>query len=125
MSFDKKKMLELVGGEAGYDNAMAESVAGKIADEGQLMFVPPDRGFREFGDEEVDGNADALLPGIQRQVFAEERVKIKTMLESIFEELRKPDVNSEVRLNPHCEISITDEDIDTILASFLDGLEDL
>jgi hypothetical protein len=124
MSFDRDKVLELMGGEQKFDDAMDETFTEKIGDEGQLLFVPPDRGFNEFSDEDVDSNSKALLPGMEREMFSEERTKIKTMLESIFESLRDPSTPSEIRLNPHCEISIDDEDIDAILESYLDGLED-
>lgn len=124
MSFKKEDLLELVGGEEELDNLVGESMDEKLRDDGYLMYVSPSAGFKELDYEAMGRNAEAQTLGTKRQVFAEERQKIRNTLNNIFNDLKKPDINSEVRLNPEFAINIAEEDLDYILDAYLDGVDD-
>jgi len=120
----KDQILNLIGGEEGAEELMAEVVSDKIADDGFLVYVPPEHSLIEVDDDELDELAEQQSIATLRLMFADLRQKIRNALEEIFSDMKKHNDDSEIRLNKFYNVEISEEEIDLVMMAILDGVDD-
>jgi len=122
MSNDVEKGLkELLGGDEGIKDIFAEAARDKLDDDGMLVYVPPLMPLRGLEDRDVDAIAEMDTVNMFRYIYSDLRDNVRTMIDEIITSLKSSENDPEIRLNPEFSPSVSDEEVDFITKSMLDG----
>lgn len=120
----EKDILSIIGGEQGAIDLYAEAIDDKIADDGILVYVPPESNIEPVDYEKVSQIAEESVIEQLRMAFPEMRQQIRAMIMSIFDHMKDHNSDSEIKLNQDFVINISEENIDEIMLAILDGVDE-
>ena len=103
------------------DRSIDEAMSERMDKFGTLEYDNPDIEYREMDFDDVDTVADMAVTNDMREMFAEERAKLKEDVESFLKETFESE-ESPIHFAENEGISLSEEDIDELFSVILDEL---